>query len=82
MHMSFALVTFGGIAVFWIFVSLRAAYGSLNLPWLKDFDISPEQVKPRISLLFAARDEEEKLPAALATLAELDYPELEIIGGG
>jgi glycosyltransferase involved in cell wall biosynthesis len=35
---------------------------------------------PRISLLFAARDEEEKLPKALATLAELDYPGLEIIG--
>ncbi len=35
---------------------------------------------PRISLLFAARDEEEKLPGAVATLARLDYPELEIIG--
>ncbi|MDP9337444.1 MAG: glycosyltransferase [Acidobacteriota bacterium] len=68
------------MAVFWIFVSLRAFYGSLKLPWLKDFDTSPEQVTPRISLLFAARDEEEKLPAALATLADLDYPELEIIG--
>ena len=30
--------------------------------------------------LFAARDEEEKLPAALATLSALDYPRLEIIG--
>lgn len=78
MH-ALAIVISGGVALFWIFVSLRAAYGSLNIPWLKDFDISPKQVKPRISLLFAARDEEEKLPAALATLAELDYPELEII---
>jgi len=34
---------------------------------------------PRISLIFAARDEEEKLPAALATLAAIDYPNLEII---
>jgi glycosyltransferase involved in cell wall biosynthesis len=30
-------------------------------------------------LLFAARDEEEKLPGALATLATIDYPNLEII---
>jgi glycosyltransferase involved in cell wall biosynthesis len=33
-----------------------------------------------ISLIFAARDEEEKLPASLATLASIDYPRLEIIG--
>ncbi len=30
-------------------------------------------------MIFAARDEEEKLPAALATLAAIDYPNLEII---
>ena len=30
-------------------------------------------------MFWRARDEEEKLPAALATLAELDYPKLEII---
>jgi glycosyltransferase involved in cell wall biosynthesis len=82
MHV-FALIVSGGVGFFWIFISLRAAYGSLNLPWLKDFDLSPgpsAKTPPRISLLFAARDEEEKLPAALATLAALDYPDLEIIG--
>ena len=30
-------------------------------------------------MIFAARDEEEKLPGALATLMALDYPRLEII---
>jgi glycosyltransferase involved in cell wall biosynthesis len=82
MHV-FALIISGGVALLWIFAGLRAAYGSINLPWLKDFDLPPRtsgQTTPRISLLFAARDEEEKLPAALATLAALDYPELEIIG--
>src|SRR6202030_1423645 len=34
---------------------------------------------PPISILFAARDEEEKLSAALATLMEIDYPDLEVI---
>ena len=34
---------------------------------------------PSVSLIFAARDEAEKLGAALATLRALDYPRLEII---
>ncbi|MDP9147968.1 MAG: glycosyltransferase [Acidobacteriota bacterium] len=79
MH-SLALAIFGSIAFFWIFFGLRIAYGALQLPWLKDFNPAPNQTFPRISLLFAARDEEEKLPAALDTLAKLDYPNLEIIG--
>src|SRR5450432_4639812 len=81
MH-ALAIIISGGVAFFWIFVSLRAAYGSLNLPWLKDFEFpsgTSPKTAPRISLLFAARDEEEKLPAALATLAALDYPGLEIV---
>jgi len=79
MH-GFALVIFGGIAFVWIIVGLRIAYGALKLPWIKDFSPISGTDVPRISLLFAARDEEEKLPDALATLAQLDYPELEIIG--
>ena len=79
MH-AFALVIFGGIAFIWIILGLRIAYGALKLPWIKDFSPITGTDVPRISLLFAARDEEEKLPGALATLAELDYPELEIIG--
>jgi glycosyltransferase involved in cell wall biosynthesis len=79
MHV-FAIVIFGGVALFWLFVSLRAAHGTPRLPWLKDFSPALGHPGPRISLLFAARDEEVKLPAALATLAQLDYPDLEIIG--
>jgi len=79
MH-AFALVIFGGTAFVWVIVGLRIAYGALKLPWLKDFSPITGTDVPRISLLFAARDEEEKLPGALATLAQIDYPELEIIG--
>ncbi|MDQ1408885.1 MAG: hypothetical protein QOJ41_620 [Acidobacteriaceae bacterium] len=79
MH-AFAFVIFGSTAFVWIILGLRIAYGALKLPWIKDFrPISGTDV-PLISLLFAARDEEEKLPGALATLAQLDYPQLEIIG--
>jgi len=78
MHV-FGLVLFGVIAFFWIFHGLRIVYGAMRLPWLKNFAPAPDADCPRISLLFAARDEEEKLPGALATLAELDYPHLEIV---
>ena len=70
---------FGFVAFFWIFHGLRVAYGLLHLPWIKDFARAGNADCPRISLLFAARDEEEKLPAALATLAGIDYPNLEIV---
>lgn len=78
MH-KFGLVLFGFIASFWIFHGLRVALGAMRLPWLKDFPPADAAECPRISLIFAARDEEEKLPAALATLAAIDYPHLEIL---
>jgi glycosyltransferase involved in cell wall biosynthesis len=67
------------VAVFWVGYGLRMAYGAVRLPWLKDFAGARDAECPRISLLFAARDEEEKLPAALASFAAIDYPGLEII---
>jgi glycosyltransferase involved in cell wall biosynthesis len=78
MH-TFGLVVFLLIAAFWVFHGLRTAYGATKLPWVKDFKPAENSECPTISLIFAARDEEEKLPAALATLAALDYPHLEII---
>jgi len=73
------LLLFGFIALFWLTHGLRVAYGAIRLPWLKDFSPATDAGSSRISLIFAARDEEEKLPAALATLTEIDYPNLEII---
>ncbi|HME12860.1 MAG TPA: glycosyltransferase family 2 protein, partial [Candidatus Acidoferrum sp.] len=67
------------VAVFWVIYGLRVAYGAVRLPWVKDFVCAGDAQCPRISLLFAARDEEEKLPAALASFAAIDYPHLEII---
>jgi glycosyltransferase involved in cell wall biosynthesis len=74
-----AIFFFGFIAIFWISYGLYIAYGALRLPWLRDFGAVADVECPPISLLFAARDEEEKLPAALASLAAIDYPNLEII---
>ena len=79
MH-TFGIVTFFLVASFWVFHGVRVAYGAKKLPWVKNFEPAQNSACPSISLVFAARDEEEKLPAALATLAALDYPYLEIIG--
>jgi glycosyltransferase involved in cell wall biosynthesis len=78
MHL-FGLVFFGCIAIFWLTHGLRIAYGASRLPWVKDYAPAADLDCPRISILFAARDEEEKLSAALATLMEIDYPNLEVI---
>ncbi len=69
---------FGLIASLWIVQGIRAGVGMSRLPRLSD-------VKPCfadesfVSVIFAARDEAEKLPAALATLLAQDYPRFEVI---
>jgi len=75
----FGLVFFSLIAVAWIFQGLRIAHGATKIPFIKESTPAEDAACPSISLIFAARDEEEKLPAALATLASIDYPSLEII---
>ena len=78
MHIS-ATVFFALIALFWLTYGLKVAYGAARLPWLKKFPPASDAACPRISLMFAARDEQEKLPGAMATLIAIDYPNLEII---
>jgi glycosyltransferase involved in cell wall biosynthesis len=78
MHL-FGTVFFGLIALFWLTYGLKVAYGASRLPWLKKCSPAPDAECPSISLIFAARDEQQKLPAALATLMAIDYPNLEII---
>lgn len=78
MH-TFWLVLFGLIVFFWVFHGFRVAYGAVRLPWLKDFPPAGDDECPRVSILFAGRNEEEKLPSALTTLANLDYPNLEVV---
>lgn len=78
MHL-LGLFTFGIIAFFWVTYGLKVAYGAVRLPWLRDYGPTPDADCPKISLIFAARDEQTKLPAALATLVAIDYPRFEII---
>ena len=59
--------------------SFRALRGLAKLPRLEDVTPCAGPGCPRISILFGARDEEEKLPAALATLLAQDHPNYEVI---
>src|SRR5579883_2738640 len=70
---------FGALACFWVVHGLRVALGAARLPWLRDFSPAEDANCPALSIIFAARDEEEKLRAALETLVALDYPRLEIV---
>jgi glycosyltransferase involved in cell wall biosynthesis len=78
MH-TFGLVVSCLVAALWVLVAVRVAIGTAKLPRLKDTAPAENDDCPGISLIFAARDEEEKLPNALATLEAMDYPRLEII---
>ena len=46
---------------------------------LEHFEALPDEDLPGISVIVAARDEERMVEAALRSLLELDYPDLEIV---
>ncbi len=81
MHIVHILLTLilGVIAVIWTVQSVRAAAGLMRLPRLERIPLLTDESCPRISIIFAARDEAEKLPAALQTMLALDYPDYEVI---
>jgi len=73
------ILFFGLIALGWVVRGSKVAYGDLRLPWIKNFAPLPDGECPTVSIIFAARDEQDKLAGALATLVAMDYPRLEII---
>jgi GT2 family glycosyltransferase len=58
---------------------MRVVWSAVNLPRLRESDAVSDAECQSISILFAARDEEEKLPEALQALLALDYPNFEIV---
>jgi cellulose synthase/poly-beta-1,6-N-acetylglucosamine synthase-like glycosyltransferase len=66
-------------ALFWIINAIDVARGSRKLPAIRDIAPLDDTDCPPVSILFAARDEEEKLPGALRTFLALDYPRYEVI---
>jgi glycosyltransferase involved in cell wall biosynthesis len=70
---------FGAIAAAWIVQTARAAFGMARVPELGDCLPAADDECPSISVIFAARDEADKLAPALATLLAQDYPLYEVI---
>jgi hypothetical protein len=73
-------IGFLGLAAFiWFTQSIDLAFGALSIPALKNVAPLNDTNCPSVSILFAARDEAEQLPAALETFLALDYPKYEVI---
>jgi glycosyltransferase involved in cell wall biosynthesis len=76
---NFWIVLFSLIASLWIVQGIRAGFGMARLPWLSDVTPIGSRDAPLVSIIFAARDEAEKLPAAIETLLAQDYPWFEVV---
>jgi cellulose synthase/poly-beta-1,6-N-acetylglucosamine synthase-like glycosyltransferase len=76
---SLALALTFAAALFWILNAIDVARGVRKLPAIQDIAPLDDSDCPPVSILFAARDEEEKLPGALQTFLALDYPRYEVI---
>jgi len=75
----FWIIALGAVALLWIYGAIDAARGVPALASLGDAAPLSDADCPSISVLFAARDEAEKLPAALKTFLAVDYPRYEVV---
>lgn len=78
MHIFFT-VLLGIVASLWVFLAIRAAAGLPQIPHLRNTTPLGDAECPSVSVIFAARDEEEKMPRALASLLAQDYPRYEVV---
>lgn len=69
----------GLVALLWVLLGIDLAIGVPRMPALADFAPLPDEQCPTVSVLFAARDEAEKMPGALETFLSLDYPHYELV---
>lgn len=69
----------GAVAIAWVASVIDLAIGIRTIPWLRDQAPLEDEKCPTVSILFAGRDEAEKMPGAIATMLALDYPCYEVI---
>lgn len=75
LSLAFAALTL----VLWLGVAWEVPRGLRRLTRLATADAPPPARWPRVSLVFAARNEERTVGAAVPTMLALDYPDLELI---
>ncbi len=77
------LATIVGLALlttlWWVAMPLRAVLHDRKLRPLPALDTQPPGGWPRVSVLVPARNEADGIEAAIQSLLEVDYPELEIV---
>ena len=70
------------VAIAWLSIFVELAIGMRSVPNLDQVEplaCGNAADCPRVSILFSARDEATKLPAALASFLAVDYPNLEVV---
>jgi hypothetical protein len=67
------------LALFWVVVAWRTGSGILRLPRLAAVRPLADAALPSVSILFSARDEAEKMPAALRSMLAQDYPRYQVV---
>ena len=78
MHI-FWMTVMGAVALAWIATVIDLSIGVRTIPWLRDAKPLEDRKCPSVSVLFAGRDEAEKMPDAIETMLALDYPRYEVI---
>jgi glycosyltransferase involved in cell wall biosynthesis len=78
LHSFVVVLTFAG-ALLWVLNAIDIARGAPKLPSIPNIAPLEDADCPSVSILFAARDEEEKLPGALNKFLALDYPRYEVV---
>ncbi|HTQ84903.1 MAG TPA: glycosyltransferase family 2 protein, partial [Candidatus Solibacter sp.] len=78
LHIAFTLLL-AAIACVWLALAAQTWLGVRRLPRLSSVSPLADAGLPFVSLLFSARDEAEKMPAALRSMLALDYPAYEVI---
>jgi hypothetical protein len=76
---TFWTALYATIALLWIVQGIRAGIGMSRLPHISDAPPLTSDAAPFVSVIFAARDEAEKLPGAIRTLLAEDYPNFEVV---
>jgi hypothetical protein len=76
---TFWTALYATIALLWIVQGIRAGIGMSRLPWLSEITPVSSAASPFVSVIFAARDEAEKLRGAIQTMLAQDYPNFEVV---
>ena len=69
----------GALALAWLILAVHTSRGMRRLPHLSAVTPLDDSALPSVSIIFSARDEAEKMPAALGSMLAQDYPGYEVV---